>query len=117
MIDQLEAEELGAFAQRLEFTSTVELVVSSCTGVVIDEVTGEDAVDQHRELAGGSGNCLGLAHAGGQASEEGAERGRGTTETHCAAAQNDRGPIGGRWSSRAEQAPAGDLVVGRQRKP
>ena len=76
MIDQLEAEELGAFAQRLEFTNTVKLVVSSCTGVVIDEVAGQDAVDQHRELAGGSGNCLGFAHADGQASEEGAERGR-----------------------------------------
>jgi len=74
LIDQNEAEELGALAQRLEFTSTVKLVVSSCTGVVIDEIAGQDAVDQHRELAGCSGNCLGLAHAGGQAAEEGAER-------------------------------------------
>ena len=52
VIDQLEAEELGAFAQRLEFTSAVELVVSSCTGVVIDEIAGEDAVDQHARACG-----------------------------------------------------------------
>jgi hypothetical protein len=43
-LDQLEAEELGAFAQRLEFTSAVELVVSGCSGVAIDEIAGEDAV-------------------------------------------------------------------------
>ena len=59
MIDQLEAEALGAFAQRLEFTSAVELVVSGCAGIIIDEVAAQDAVDQHRELAGGGGNCLG----------------------------------------------------------
>jgi hypothetical protein len=77
VIDELEAEELGKFAQRLEFTSAIELVLNSSAGVVIDEVAGQDAVDQHREPAGGGGNCLGLAHAGGQASIEGAERGRG----------------------------------------
>ena len=52
MIDQLEAEELGAFAQRLEFTGAVELVVSGCAGVVIDEVAGQDAVDQHARACG-----------------------------------------------------------------
>ncbi len=45
MIDQLEAEELSAFAQRLEFTSAVDLAVSSCAGIIIDEVAGQDAVD------------------------------------------------------------------------
>ncbi len=60
MIDQLEAEQFGAFAQRLEFMSAVELVVSSCAGIIIDEVAGQDAVDQQRELAGGGGNCLGV---------------------------------------------------------
>jgi hypothetical protein len=33
MINQLEAEQLGAFAQRFVFTSTVKLVVSSYAGI------------------------------------------------------------------------------------
>ena len=117
MINQIEAEKLGAFAQRLEFTGAVELVVSSGTGVVIDEVAGKHAVDQHGELAGSGGNRLGLAGAGGEASIEGAKSGRSATETHCTTAQNDRGAVGRWWGPGGEQTSAGNLVVGREREP
>ena len=52
MIDELEAEQSGAFAQRLEFASTIEFLVSGCTGVVVDEFAGEHAVDQHARACG-----------------------------------------------------------------
>src|SRR5208337_3695905 len=40
-IDEIQAHEFGAFAQRLEFAGSIELMVSGCTGVVVDELSGE----------------------------------------------------------------------------
>ncbi len=61
--------------------------------------------------------ALALPMADRQAAVEGPECGRGATETHCAAAQDSCGSIGGGRGSRAEQTPAGDLIVGGQRGP
>ena len=75
MIKQVEAQKFGAFAEQLEFTGSVEEMVSGGSGVVVSEGGGHDPIDQHRELARGGSDSFGLAGTGGQASIEGAERG------------------------------------------
>ena len=37
------------------------MLVSGCAGVVIDQIAGDDAVEEHGKFAGGGGNGLGLA--------------------------------------------------------
>ena len=59
-IDQVKAEEFGAFAQGVELTGSIELIVSGCAGVFIEEVAGQDPLDQDRELPGGGGIALAL---------------------------------------------------------
>ena len=76
VIDQVKAEEFGAFAQGVELTGSIELIVSGCAGVFIEEVAGQNPVDQDRELTGGGGVGLGFAGRCGQAAVEGPERGR-----------------------------------------
>ena len=95
----------------------MELVVSGCAGIVVDKIARQHSVDDYCEFAGSGGKGFGLANAGRQPAIEGTERSRGTRETHRAAAQNGRRPIGGRPGPGTEQAPAGDLVAGCQRKP
>ncbi len=65
----------GASAQGLKLVGTVDLLVSVGAGVVVDELAGQDAVDQDGEFAGGSGDGGGLAGAGGEAAVKGAEGG------------------------------------------
>src|SRR5215469_15950402 len=86
-------------------------------GVVIDEVAGQNAVDQDREFAGGGGKSFGLADAHRQAAVKRPEGGGSFPYAHRAAAQDDRGAIGGGWGAGAEQATAGDLIVWCQRQP
>src|SRR5215467_13358378 len=117
VIDQVKAEEFGAFAQGVELTGSIELIVSGCAGVFIEEVAGQNPIDQDRKLTGGGGDSLGFAGTRGQAAIEGTERGRSAREAHRAAAQNNRSAVGRGRSTRAEQAPAGDFVVGCQRQP
>src|SRR6516225_10064314 len=95
----------------------MELVVSGLAGIVVDEIARQHSVDDYRKFAGSGGNGYRLANAGRQAAIEGTERGRGASETHRAAAQDGRGPIGGRPGLGTEQAPAGDPVAGCQCKP
>jgi hypothetical protein len=44
-VDQLEAEELGAFAQGLELLGAVELMIGGGTGVVVGEGCGHNPID------------------------------------------------------------------------
>ena len=59
----------------------------------------------------------GFADAPGESPIERAERGLSATERHRGHPQDRRGAIGGRLRPRAEQAAAGDLVLGREREP
>src|SRR5215468_8935513 len=95
----------------------MELVVSGGAGIVVDQIARQHPVDDYGKFAGRGGKGYGLANAGRQAAIEGTERGRGASETHRAAAQDGRGPIGGRPGPGTEQAPAGDLVAGGQGEP
>lgn len=92
-------------------------MVSGRARVVVDEVARQGAIDQHREFARGGGNRFGLAGADSQTPIESAERAGGAREAHRAAAQGCCGSISGWRSSGAEQASAGNFVVGGQRKP
>jgi hypothetical protein len=63
-VKQVATQEVGAFAQRFEFASAVELVVSSRAGVVVEEVARQGVIDQHRQFTRGGCDRFGLAGAG-----------------------------------------------------
>src|SRR5678815_3214010 len=75
-IDEEQAELGGALTQAANDALAMLGVVRGGPRIVVDQTILERAVDEDRELAGRRGDGFGLAHAVGQASIEGAERGR-----------------------------------------
>jgi hypothetical protein len=117
-VEEREAEMGGTLAQAVKDADTVLGIVGGGAGILVHQALPEGAMYQDRQLAGGGRDGFGLAHSVGQAPIEGAEGRVGAAEeVHGRHAQDRGGAVGGRLRLGAEQAAAGDFVVGRQGEP
>jgi hypothetical protein len=82
--------------------------------VDIHQMVFERAIDEDGELARGGGDGFGLSDAKGHPTIERTECGSGTPEIHGAEAEDGGGAIRRGLRPAAEEAPAGDLVLGRE---
>jgi hypothetical protein len=83
-------------------------------GVGVQEAVFERAIHEDGEFARRRGDGFGFADAKGDAAVEGPKSGLGAAEVHRGESKDRGGPVGGRWRSATEEAPAGHLVVRRQ---
>jgi hypothetical protein len=116
-IEYCEAEAGCAMGQPSHESGAISSVVGSRTRVLIDEALFESAVDDNGELSSGGGDGFGFTDAIGETSIVGAESGLCTPEAECGHAEDSSGPVCRGLGFRAEEASAGDFVIGREGEP
>lgn len=91
---QNKAEMSWPSVQIVDHSRTVACLVGRGAGIDVVHFVTDRVGEQHCDLAGRRGDCLGLADAGRQSSLEGAERGVGASDRYGSKAQKSCGPTG-----------------------
>jgi hypothetical protein len=117
LIDERKAQTRGPLAQLSEVPCALVGVVRMCAGIFVDEVTFEHVIHEDGELAGGDSNGVRFARACGEPAIERTQRGGRAAERSRGQSKRVRGPIRGGLGLRAQEPPAGNLVLRRERQP
>jgi hypothetical protein len=116
-IDEGKPKVVRPLTKTADDASAILRLVGICTGILIETVAFERVVHENGELSGGGGHGFRFANPVGKSAIEGAERRLRPAERHGGQPEDRRRAVGGRLRATAEEAAAGDFVLGGQGEP